>query len=76
MGAGEEKQFWEIIGLLNSDPGTGKKLQVNTSRGREFLNISHNILFIVIIYSYKSEHILSNNIHSYKNMKNKILVLL
>ena len=41
-----------------------------------FLNISHNILFIVIFYSYKSEHILSNNIHSYKNMKNKILVLL
>ena len=42
---GEEKQFWEIIGLLNSDPGRGKKLQVNTF-GKEvkFLRFYENIL--------------------------------
>ena len=42
---GGEKQFWEIIGLLNSDPGRGKKLQVNTF-GKEvkFLRFNENIL--------------------------------
>ena len=42
---GGEKQFWEIIGLLNSDPGRGKKLQVNTF-GKEvkFLRFYENIL--------------------------------
>ena len=42
---GGEKQFWEIIGLLNSDPGRGKKLQVNTF-GKEvkFLRFYENVL--------------------------------